>query len=249
MIFGLFFGIVACTWAFSGMLSMDPFPSLVPGPAPDELRISNALRGQSIDLSSFSGMLPADALASLPPNLRVKELELISFAGEPVYIARGVVGNNDERKSWIVPVHGAPQEMFERERMVDAIRKALLKSGESATLAESRMVNRYDAYYLDRTGNRDGDHPLPVLFVRIRGEADTGYYIDPRTARVVGRRTPDAWFHRWLYHGLHSLDFPWLYNYRPAWDIVVLLLLAGGTTLSVTSAILAWKLLQRKIVG
>lgn len=26
MIFGLFFGIVAYTWAFSGMLSMDPFP-------------------------------------------------------------------------------------------------------------------------------------------------------------------------------------------------------------------------------
>jgi hypothetical protein len=253
MIFGLFFGIVACTWAFSGMLSMDPFPSLVPGAAPDELRISNALRGESIDLSSFSAMPPTGALESLPPGLRVKELELISFAGEPVYIAGGVLGKNEEPKSWIVPVHGTPQEMFERDRMVDVIRKALLKSGEPATLVESRMVNRYDAYYLDRTGNRDGDRPLPVLFVRIKGESDAGYYagyyIDPRTARIVGRYAPDAWSNRWLYHGLHSLNFPWLYNYRPAWDIVVLLLLAGGTTLSVTSAILAWKLLRRKIVG
>ncbi len=76
-----------------------------------------------------------------------------------------------------------------------------------------------------------------------------GYYIDPHTASIVGRRDPKGWFNRWLYHGLHSLNFPWLYNYRPAWDILVLLLLAGGTTLSVTSAILAWKLLKRKIVA
>ena len=30
MILGLFFGVLACTWAFSGMLSMDPFPSRAP---------------------------------------------------------------------------------------------------------------------------------------------------------------------------------------------------------------------------
>src|SRR6185503_3856166 len=42
-ILGLFFGTVACTWAFSGMLSMEPFPigtgSRTPG-------ISGALRGK-----------------------------------------------------------------------------------------------------------------------------------------------------------------------------------------------------------
>ncbi len=31
MILGLFFGFLACTWAFSGMLSMDPFPVKVVG--------------------------------------------------------------------------------------------------------------------------------------------------------------------------------------------------------------------------
>jgi hypothetical protein len=71
--------------------------------------------------------------------------------------------------------------------------------------------------------------------------------VDLHTAQIVGRTSPDGWYNRWLYHGLHSLDFPWLYNHRPAWDIVVLLLLLGGTTLCVTSAIIAWKLLQRKI--
>ena len=52
---------------------------------------------------------------------------------------------------------------------------------------------------------------------------------------------------RWLYHGLHSLDFPWLYNYRPLWDIVVIVFMVGGTALCVTSLVLAWRVLGRTL--
>ena len=52
---------------------------------------------------------------------------------------------------------------------------------------------------------------------------------------------------RWLYHGLHSLDFPWLYNYRPLWDIVVITFMVGGTALCVTSLVLAWRVLGRTL--
>jgi hypothetical protein len=240
MIFGLFFGIVACTWAFSGMLSMEPFPALAAGrPATEvEDRISHALRGESVALGSFSEKLPAAALASVPPNLRVKELELVTVAGQPTYVAF-----DDRRNSWIVPVHGDPGAVFESDPIVGAIGNAI----PPAPLAEVRIVSKYEAYYVDRKGER----PLPVLFVRVGGESKgdegAGFYIDPHTAKIVGRRNPGGWFNRWLYHGLHSLDFPWLYNHRPAWDVVMLMLLAGGTTLCVTSAIIAWKLLRRKI--
>ena len=49
----------------------------------------------------------------------------------------------------------------------------------------------------------------------------------------------------WLYHGLHSLDFPLLYKYRPLWDIVVLFLMAGGGALCVTSVRIDWKRLRK----
>jgi hypothetical protein len=52
-----------------------------------------------------------------------------------------------------------------------------------------------------------------------------------------------------LYHGLHSLDFPWLYNYRPAWDIVAITFMVGGTALCVTSLILAWRVIGRICAG
>jgi hypothetical protein len=249
VIFGLFFGIVAFTWAFSGMLSMEPFPALASGrPAQHtEDRISQSLRGQSIELGPFSERLPAMAMAAAPPNLKVKELELVSFVGDPAYIGRAAIDREagDQVGSWVVPVRGVPAAVFDHNRIVETIRKAV----EPATLAEVRTVAEYESYYVDRKG----ELPLPVLFVGIagkkNGDGGAGYYVDPRTARIVARRNPGGWFSRWLYHGLHSLDFPWLYNHRPAWDIVVLLLLAGGTMLSVTSAIIGWKLLQRKIAA
>ena len=71
--------------------------------------------------------------------------------------------------------------------------------------------------------------------------------IDPKTARVVGTYSSRNWMNRWLYHGLHSLDFPWLYNHRPLWDVVVITFMAGGTALCVTSLVLAWRVLGRTL--
>ena len=66
------------------------------------------------------------------------------------------------------------------------------------------------------------------------------YYIDPKSARIVQGYNSHSRWNRWLYHGLHSMNLPWLYKYRPAWDIVVILLLLGGGSLSVTALLLAW---------
>ena len=81
------------------------------------------------------------------------------------------------------------------------------------------------------------------MLARMDDAAGTRYYIDPKTARVVGSYSARDRVSRWLYHGLHSLDFPWLYDHRPLWDIVVIASMLAGTALSVTAAILAWRVL------
>jgi hypothetical protein len=48
-------------------------------------------------------------------------------------------------------------------------------------------------------------------------------------------------------HGLNSLNFPWLYNHRPLWDIVVISFMVGGKALSVTSLVLGWRTLGKKL--
>ena len=104
-------------------------------------------------------------------------------------------------------------------------------------------MDQYDAYYLDRHRER----PLPVIYARLNDAGGTRYYVDPKTGTVVGQYSARGWVNRWLYHGLHSLDFPWLYNYRPLWDIVVIGLMLGGTALCVTSIVMTWRVLARKL--
>jgi hypothetical protein len=228
MILGLFFGIIACTWAFSGMLSMDPFPTRGRnGPAG---KIQAALRGGRFRMDAFAAKDPRQALMDASNAIPVKELEFTSFAGEPVYLAV-----QDPQHSRIIPVNSAMRAEFDQGRIIERVRTA-------ANVHEARLIDQYDAYYLDRHRQR----PLPVILIRLNDEAQTRYYIDPRTARIVGGYSADSWMTRWLYHGLHSLNFPWLYNYRPAWDIVVLILMLGGTSLCVTSVIIGWQLLRRK---
>ncbi len=81
-ILGLFFGLFACTWAFSGMLSMDPFPNLQEGSG-DRLgaRISSALR-QMPPLEVFTAKPPQAALAAVAGifTAAVKELDLTACA-------------------------------------------------------------------------------------------------------------------------------------------------------------------------
>lgn len=230
MVCGLIFGLGAATWAFSGMLSMDPFP-LRTAPPND---IPQALRGR-LQLAAFAAKDPRAALAEIA-NAPVKELELAMFAGEPIYMA--TLGGGETR---IVPLSGPPRTEFDRQRIIDVVTGAAQPGG----LVETRVVEHYDAYYIDRRRQR----PLPVILARVNDADRTRYYIDPKTARVVGSYGSRNWTSRWLYHGLHSLDFPWLYNYRPLWDIVMIVFMLGGTALCVTSLILAWRVLGAYFFG
>jgi len=226
LVLGLVFGIGAVTWAFSGMLSMDPFPASAPAAG----RIATPAFRERIDASAFDAKPPAAAILDLGGG--VKELELTSVGGRAVYIATLVDGGTR-----IVPVDGEPFEAFSTAALLAKV----MRSVEPAEVTQTRLIDEYDRYYLDRHGAR----PLPVMLVLLNDADQTRFYIDPKTARVVGSYSARSWTSRWLYHGLHSLDFPWLYGHRPAWDLVVLTFMLGGTALCVTSVILAWQVVKR----
>jgi hypothetical protein len=233
MILGLFFGFLACTWAFSGMLSMDPFPVKIVGEDP---RIPEALSGEPFAFENFSGKSPHDALARVTPALTVKEIEFLSLGGKSFYLA-----TQDPEHTRLIPMTGAPTAEFDRSELLNLVTKASQPTG----LADARFITAYDAHYLDR----HHELPLPVLFVQLKDPQHSGFYIDPRTAHLVGSYSSGRWPERWLYHGLHSINFPWLYNHRPAWDIVVLFLMLGGTSLAITSVIIALRFVGLKAAG
>ena len=184
-----------------------------------------------LDPTGFEAKHPKQALEQLG-DLQVKELELMAFNGEAIYLAR--LADGDTR---VIPMRGDPRAGFDQKDIVRIVSAAA--DGHMTT----RVLNQYDRYYLDRTRRL----PLPVILAEATTGTQTRYYIDPKTARIVQTYNSGNWVNRWLYNGLHSLNFPWLYNYRPLWDIVVITLMLGGTALCVTSLILAWRVLGRKL--
>jgi hypothetical protein len=111
-----------------------------------------------------------------------------------------------------------------------------------AAIASFRLLNEYDSYYYDRKYKK----PLPVLEVKLADSASTWFYIDLASGLPVNRYESSGRWERWLYHGLHSLDFPGLWNRRPLWDIVVILVSLGGIFLSYTGVRIALRRLRFK---
>ena len=240
-ILGLFFGLLACTWAFSGMLSMDPFPMGGEASSEGASKIQAALRGDTVPLAGFSSSHPRDLLAQIATHTTVREIEFASFAGEPFYIVSGA-----PQQTLILTADGRTESSeFGREQILAVVRDVARVAMNQADITEARIVTRYEAYYLDR----HHQDPLPALFIQLNDKQRSMYYIDPKTARVVEAYDTGSRWNRWLYHGLHSLNFPWLYEYRPVWDILMLALLGGGTWLCITAIILAAQVLSRKLPG
>jgi len=72
-------------------------------------------------------------------------------------------------------------------------------------------------------------------------------YVDAGRGTVLRKEERLTRLNRWLYHGLHSLDFPFLYYRRPLWDIIVIVLSAGGLGLSLAAVSPAWQRLRRHL--
>jgi len=251
-ILGLVFGLATVTWTFSGSLAFLPFPP------PERPRIQNdtqrnspgnrqrgqgrqrggnsslasALRGE-VEMSDFAELSPKDVLSRVG-DLHAKELSYTSFAGQPLYSLTLSDGS-----SRFVSLDGQIVTEFDREKIVWLIKKSVPEPEK----LELRTLEQYDAYYQDRTGRK----ALPVMLALTNDAEATRYYIDPKTASVVGSYSNSNWVNRWLYHGLHSLNFPFLYNHRPLWDIVVITFMVGGTALCVTSLVLAWRAIGKKL--
>lgn len=103
-------------------------------------------------------------------------------------------------------------------------------------------LTEYDTYYYS---HHERWRPLPVLRVRFDDANATWYHIDLTTGELVNQLTETGRAKRWLYNGLHSLDFRFLIDNRPVWDVVVIVLCSVGFLFSSTAVIVSWRRLLR----
>jgi hypothetical protein len=258
---GLVFGLVTFTWVFSGLLSMDPWEwsgSTTPTRAQRDALSGGPMQWDRLTLDGLR-----QAARALAPGGPVKEIEILQFRGELVAEAfrtpapgtlqpalddpGAVVDQRVPLPHALVRVT-SPESgtftTFDAREMEDAAARAM----PGVAIEESAWLSSYDSYYYSRA--RCDREPclaltLPVLRVKYRDAGATWLYLDPARGSIARKEERLTRLNRWLYHGLHSLDFPWLYDRRPLWDAIVVVLSVGGCIVALTSAPTGWRRLRR----
>ena len=251
---GLLFGVVTLTWAYSGLLSMGPFDWFRPTGGRGAAQRGGAPAAPGLDSISIEQMRAA--LQAMSLDFRPKSLEVMEFQGALYWFAERPPAPA-EADLWRSPslLPRAARPVLERRYVAAAAphtgtfasfpREAMPQIAQAAMpgvpVADAAWLTAYDGYYYDAREAR----ALPVLRVRYADPQQTWLYVDPSRGAIVQRSEKVTRLRRWLYQGLHSLDFPFLYYKRPLWDIVVIALSLGGLALSVTTVKPAWLRLVR----
>jgi hypothetical protein len=248
---GAVFGVFTLTFAFSGLLSMEPFAWT--NAAGVEVP-RDALTGGRLDLGQFASM-DAVAWERTLDGRAAKEIELLRIQDQHYYAVRHTPNEGPGRRErlhqpYYITGRREPErlliaagtlqirdEPFSAESVVDRLHAAL----PDVPIAESALLAEYDSYYY----SRGRQTPLPVLRVKFADPAETWVYVDPETNQVLAAIPRLARVERWLYNGLHSLDFAFWYNQRPLWDIVMIVLCLGGLTTSTLGLVIGSRRLRR----
>lgn len=228
---GLIFGVVTTTWIFSGLMSMDPWnwhPSTTP-----TIDQRTRVAGGPVNINDLTTARVQRALRAFAPAFQ-KEIEIIRFRGRYYATAAGGIVSFDE------PQFGARDQL-----PADLVFGAAAVAMNGAVIEGMSWLDDYDAYYYDRARHLS----LPVLRVRYGDPQHTWLYFDPRHGAIARKEERLTRLNRWLYHGLHSLDFPFLYYRRPLWDIVVIGLSLGGIALSATTLSASWRRVRRSVTS
>jgi hypothetical protein len=250
---GAIFGVFTLTWAFSGLLSMEPFEwTNARG-----LEVSrDVFTGGPADLSKFAAMDPATWRRVLDGR-GIKEVDFVRILDEHYYVVRQtppahVSDPRPERlhQPYYITGRAEPdrvlvnaatletrQEAFRPEAFIARLKQEL--PDESMVAAD--LLFEYDSYYYSRGRQK----PLPVLRVQFADAAQTWFYVDTEMGQVLAAIPRLARVERWFYNGLHSLDFAFWYDKRPFWDIGMLVLLAGGMLSSSLGLVMGLKRLRR----
>lgn len=238
-ILGVVFGVFTLTWVFSGLLSMEPY-SWTNSRGVD---IDPALFAEGeLDLAAFPAVNSHD-WTTLAAGNDIKQVDFQWIGGAPYLLASysvptdaesakrdrlhqpyNIVGQSDAENMLIDARSGRLVGSFPTGDLV-----AKLDAAVDASVTEASMLIEYDDYYY----SRGGQLPLPVLRVKFDDPAQSWVYVDPERSELLTLVTKASRVERWLYNGLHSLDFAFWYHQRPLWDIGVIVLLLGGLGTSV----------------
>lgn len=216
---GLGIGSVTLTWLFSGWLSVTPFGWLSsPGiTASDRL----AFAGGPLSRQDLS----VDIARSVNASSGLLELEWRKIDGKHYFTALTRTGQH-----LLDPETGSATGPIPQQALLHAVRA--LRPGAPILTAE--LISDDDSFYYSHHGERD----FPVLRVQFQLKDETTFYAVPANGELAEHVDSISKWNRWLFNGLHQLDFAQAVRRRPMWDMLVASLCVLGAMLSTTGLLL-----------
>lgn len=230
-ILGLVCVVFLFTYISSGLLSMNPF-----------------------------GVFSSDAQCTINENLYQGKFQETSDQFDQQYVRKLIDNNNDLKEILFYRVAGTVypvgvtldgktllnqfDENKLRERVENAVQNAIALCDPNSSIIQTSVLNEFDHYYYSHHGS---ERPLPVYKIELNDKERTWVYINAHTAEWVFSKTLKQRVQRWLYNGLHSLDFLFLIERRPLWDFTVITLCLLGAVMAITSIVIAFKRLRTKL--
>jgi hypothetical protein len=218
---GLFFGILTLTWLFSGLLSMNPWGLLEGRSTAFERAVVKG--GQLTFSTEMRDMLEGLGEADLGGD--VVWIEIVQVDGQ----LAAILYNKSGEAVRYNPATWLP------EALNDLYFESMARRIKPETpLREADWIDQEDAYYY---GLKE---PVRLPVYRVLYEDGERAYFDSVSGELVRLVDQNRKWYRWLFNGLHSIDFVSGIRQRPVWDILVWLLLGGVTAGAVTGTWLGW---------
>jgi hypothetical protein len=218
---GILGGVFLTVWIVTGWWSVNPF-KWFDTPSPPQAGLSQYAGHPGADM-------PADlsSLARAAPAAR--QVNFYWLQGRPLAALDG-----DARV--LDPTTGAPAPLNDAQMFAAA---AKLVPARVDTAIRQTSDDNYWYTHHDK-------HLLPVLRVTYADPHRSWIYLDPTTGQVLDISNASSRAYRWVFAGAHQFDFGFLIHHRPAWDVVMWIMLLGGTITSISGMVIGWRRLTRK---
>ncbi|MES2625148.1 MAG: PepSY domain-containing protein [Pseudomonadota bacterium] len=224
-VLGLVSLLFLSTFMFSGLMSMAPW-GIFDNTTSAAIPISRYKGGEITDYASYP------SVTSLATQSGVKEVEWMQLNGEGYLVL--------SRSSTDKTVLGSTGELTPADLRTHVEHAVTAMLPESA-VASTEVITTYDNYYYS---HHNRYWPLPVLRVKFADAEESWFHFDLSSGQALNRLTHTDRVARWLYNGMHSMDFTLLFQHRPIWDAFVIMLCMIGAAFSVTSVWIGWRRLQ-----
>jgi len=202
---GLVFGVLVLTFSFSGFTSMQPWGWLENTQASGEA--AERYSGQPLTWAQVKPALETQAVALRTVSRERSTVAMLQFEGRPWFMWQSADGS---RRRLDASGQPAPFDEAAQQRATNLL---------AGPAARFEMMTAPDEYYYPGASSSD----LPA--VRIIGEGDTRFYLDPDTGAVRFIADDGAKGFRVLHMALHSFDFVG----SPIREILLVLAMIGVT--------------------